>query len=177
MAGDTSGAVGAVLGFERCRSLGPLGGGRKAAVPLEDAGGRSTLTSTSTFPGQSEDEVALGRSWSRMRLRTRKWLPGPTVDGLLRGRRALPVGMAGHGHLVKKVEFPPPTPARIVMVLCWVMVYSGGPAVALALAGRARAVPLVRSRRASVAGRKGRHARRSPFAGRACWEGPSPGVV
>ena len=59
----------------------------------------------------------------------------------------------GHGHLLKKVEFPPPTPARIVMVLCWVMVYSGGPAVALALAGRARAVPLVRSRRASGAGR------------------------
>jgi hypothetical protein len=85
MAGDTSGAVGAVLGFERCRSLGPLGGGRKAAVPLEDAGGRSTLTSTLAFPGQSEVEVVLGRSWSRIRLRTRKWLPGPTVDGLLRG--------------------------------------------------------------------------------------------
>jgi hypothetical protein len=43
------------------------------------------LTSTLAFPGQSEVEVVLGRSWSRIRLRTRKWLPGPTVDGLLRG--------------------------------------------------------------------------------------------
>jgi hypothetical protein len=39
-----------------------------------------------------EVEVVRGRSWSRIRLRTRKWLLGPTVDGLLRGRRALPVG-------------------------------------------------------------------------------------
>jgi hypothetical protein len=39
-----------------------------------------------------EVEVVRGRSWSRIRLRTRKWLLGPTVDGLLRGIRAVPVG-------------------------------------------------------------------------------------
>jgi hypothetical protein len=57
--------------------------------------------------------------------------------------------------IIEKIEPPPLTPARMGMVWCWVMVYSGGPAVALALAGRARAVPLVRSWVSSVAGRCG----------------------
>jgi hypothetical protein len=60
-----------------------------------------------------------------------------------------------------KVGSPPPTPARIGMVLYWILVDSGGPAVAYALAGRARAVPLVRSWVSSGAGRCGSLARRT----------------
>ncbi|KGE86760.1 hypothetical protein IX84_20060 [Phaeodactylibacter xiamenensis] len=65
------------------------------------------------------------------------------VVGAVLGRASL-VGVALF-FVTEKLESPPPTPARMGMVLCCLLVYSGGPAFALALAGRARAVPLVRS--------------------------------
>jgi hypothetical protein len=89
-----------------------------------------------SLPRASEDEVAPGRSWSRIRLRTRKWLPGPTVAGLLRGETSV-AGRLVLGFercrwvwlyflVMGKVGSPPPTPARMGMVLYWLLVDSGG---------------------------------------------------